>query len=261
MLMSGEASNDMDPSDGIAPPFCDAQMPPSTFDVRVVESRMLSPTARELVLERADGRAMLFSAGQSVCLTFPSRDGEMRRWYSIASSPDCSSRFSVAMRISNTPLLHDLPVGATLGAFGPKGVFTRPPWEGAPSLFVGTGTGIAPLRSMIESAIAHGDDSPLVLLVGVRHQSERLYADDLRRLEAACARFRVHYTLSQQHPDWSGLTGYVQDHVPQLFQALSRHGAPHVYVCGSVGMVAAVNEMLRNDLSVSPDQIHGERYD
>ena len=165
--------------------------PPPTFDVRLARARMLSPNVRELGFERVDSSAapFVFTAGQWVSLVLPLAEGEARRAYSIASPPDGTSTFEVAItKVVGGPgstYLHELPLGSTLRVIGPQGFFTRAPNAGHPSLFVGTGTGVTPLRSMIKDALAAGETSPMVLLFGARHEADRLYRDELEALTHA----------------------------------------------------------------------------
>jgi len=245
--------------------------PPPTFDVRLARARMLSPNVRELGFERVGSTdPFAFQAGQWVSLVLPLAEGEARRAYSIASPPDDTPGFEVAVtRVEGGPgsmFLHDLPVGATVRAIGPQGFFTRPRGAGHPSLFVGTGTGVTPLRSMIRDALSSGDQSPLRLLFGVRHEVDRLYHDELEALVAQHPNFRVFYSLSQPAADWTGLRGYVQTHAESLWRELAATGArmnraPHVYVCGLERMVGAVRDLLRKQLGVDRKQVHSERYD
>jgi ferredoxin-NADP reductase len=240
--------------------------PPPTFDVRLARSRMLSRNVRELAFERVDGSAFDFQAGQWVSLILPLPDGEGRRAYSIASPPG-SSGFSIAVtRVADGPgstFLHELPESATLRAIGPQGFFTRPRGVRHPALFIGTGTGVTPLRSMILDALAHGDDSPLYLLFGVRHPDDRLYLDELEELARRHPSFRFSFTLSQPPEGWSGRRGYVQTHVEELWSELASTGAaaPHAYVCGLERMVGTVRDLLRKKLGVDRKQVHTERYD
>jgi len=228
---------------------------------------MLAPYVRELGLERADGAPFEFQAGQWVSLVLPLAEGEARRAYSIASAPDGSPGFEVAVtKVEGGPgstFLHDLPIGGTLRAIGPQGFFTRP--TKTPSLFVGTGTGVTPLRSMIRDALASGDTSPMTLLFGVRYEIDRLYREELDELQAKHENFRAFYTISRPAPDWSGLTGYVQTHTERLFRELQAAGdalAPaHVYVCGLERMVGAVRDLLRKHMEVDRKRVHSERYD
>lgn len=241
--------------------------PPPTFDVRLARARMISPNVRELGFERVDGAPFAFQAGQWASLVLPLAEGEARRAYSIASPPDGTGRFELAItKVDGGPgstFLHALEPGATLRVIGPQGFFTRAPTAGHPSLFVGTGTGVTPLRSMIKDALAHGDKAPLTLLFGVRRPEDRLYVEELEELTAAHPQFRAIYTLSRPTPEWSGLTGYVQTHVTPLWRELEAHGSapPHVYICGLERMVGAVRDLLRKEMGVERKQVHSERYD
>lgn len=242
--------------------------PPPTFDVRLARARMLSPSVRELAFERVDLAPFDFQAGQWVSLVLPLDDGEGRRAYSIASPPDGRPGMSIAVtRVENGPgshYLHDLPEGAVIRAIGPQGFFTRPRGTRHPALFVGTGTGVTPLRSMILDALANGDDSPMTLLFGVRHPDDRLYLEELEALAARHPNLRVEHTLSRAPEGWSGRTGYVQTHVPELWQDLVARqpgAAPHAYICGLERMVGAVRELLRKGMGVDRKQVHTERYD
>src|SRR3954464_11868189 len=115
---------------------------------------MLSPSVRELAFERADGAAFAFEAGQWVSLVLPHDDADLRRAYSIASAPDGSPRFELAItHVMDGPgssYLHTVEPGATIKAIGPQGFFTRPvAAKSGASLFIATGTGVTPFRSMI----------------------------------------------------------------------------------------------------------------
>ena len=241
--------------------------PPPTFDVRLARARMLSANVRELGFDRVDGARFDFQAGQWVSLVLPLAEGEARRAYSIASPPEGGTGWEVAItKVSGGPgstFLHELPIGGTLRAIGPQGFFTRPRGAGHPSLFVGTGTGVTPLRSMIRDALASGETSPMTLLFGVRHESDRLYREELEALEAKHANFHAFYTISQPTPAWQGRTGYVQTHVEKLWRDLDATGAgaPHVYICGLERMVGAVRDLMRKQMGVDRKQVHSERYD
>jgi CDP-4-dehydro-6-deoxyglucose reductase len=228
---------------------------------------MLSPTVRELAFERVDGQAIVFEAGQWVSLLLPLPSGEGRRAYSVASAPDGSSSLSLAITKveggHGSTFLHALEPGSTLRATGPQGFFTRPESTRSPSLFIGTGTGVTPLRSMILDALAKGDRSPMTLLFGVRYPEDRLYQDEFAALSAKHENFRVEFTLSKPPADWTGRTGYVQTHVEELWRDVEARGAgaPHAYICGLERMVSAVRERLRKDMGVERKQVHSERYD
>jgi CDP-4-dehydro-6-deoxyglucose reductase len=259
----------MIPSEPVHGPALPATRPPSEpFEARVVGARRLAPAVREIVLERADGRPFRFEPGQWVNLVLPLPGGEIKRAYSIASPPvEGSPRFEIAVtHVAGGPgsqYLHALPEGAELRAIGPQGLFTRAAAEDEPSLFVGTGTGVTPLRSMIRSALAAGGRAPLVLLFGARHEEDILYGDEMIALAREHPRLRYEITLSQPGPSWAGRRGYVQTHLAELVAGVAppAAGGPHVYVCGLDRMVSTVRGMLRNELGVDRRHVHTERYD
>ncbi len=224
---------------------------------------MLSANVRELELERVDGAPFAFEAGQWVSLILPLAEGEARRAYSIASAPNESPRFEIAVtKVSGgagSTFLHELALGETLRVIGPQGFFTR--GGDHPSLFVGTGTGVTPLRSMIHRALASGHTSPMHLVVGARFEADRLYLAELEALAAKHANFSFTYSLSQGGPEWTGLRGYVQTHVEKAWADLTPAGAPHAYICGLERMVGTVRDLLRKTMLVDRKQVHSERYD
>jgi CDP-4-dehydro-6-deoxyglucose reductase, E3 len=240
---------------------------PPTFDVRLRSARPLSPSVRELSFERVDGARFAYEAGQWVNLALPLPEGEQRRAYSIASPPDESPRFDLAVtRVTSGPgstYLHGVEPGVVLRATGPQGFFTRALEGAPPALFVGTGTGVAPLRSMLRSALLRGRTAPLSLLFGVRNQEEILYRDELEAMAREHSYVKVHVTLSRPDEGWKGRRGHVQLHVRELYESLLAEGlgAPHVFVCGLERMVGSVRELLRKDMGLPRACVHSERYD
>ena len=250
------------PSSAMPPP------PSRPFDARLVSHRPLSPSVREIVFERADGAAFDFLPGQWVNLVLPLESGDIKRAYSIASAPSGGSRFELAVtRVDGgqgSAFLHGLDAGAELRAIGPQGLFTRPGSDEAPALFICTGTGLTPFRSMIQAARATDARAPLWVLFGARREEDILYRDELDALARAHPGFRYEVTLSQGEPPWRGRRGYVQAHVPELWAALkeeSRGAEPHAYICGLERMVGSVKQLLREDLQAHRKQVHVERYD
>lgn len=245
-------------------------MPPvsEAFDVRLVSARMLSESVRELCLERVDGRAMEFLPGQWVNLVLPLSSGENKRAYSMASAPNQSPRFEIAVTLvkggEGSAYLHSIETGAVLRAIGPQGFFTRAPDDREPALMVATGTGVTPLRSMIQAAMAAHTGAPIWLLFGARHEGDRIYGNEFQRYASVNDQFRHEVTLSRPQPQWTGRRGYVQEHLPELFSAMQSRvgGAPlHIYVCGLDRMVSAVRAMAKNTLGLDRKHIHHERYD
>ncbi|MEO7331145.1 MAG: FAD-dependent oxidoreductase [Minicystis sp.] len=243
--------------------------PSHPFDCRLVETRPLTPGVRALVFERCDSAPFLFEPGQWVNLVLPLPEGEIKRAYSIASPPIAGSpRFELAItRVEGGPgstYLHTHALGQTLRAIGPQGLFNRGKAEDEPSLFVATGTGITPFRSMISAAITAGSRSPLHLLFGARFEEDILYRDEFESWAKDHPHVRYAITLSRGAPGWTGKRGYVQTHVAEMLRELRAAGGgvePHAYICGLERMVSSVKDLLRGELALPRKHVHTERYD
>lgn len=247
----------------------EAQRPPlpETFEATLVGARPVTPRVKELVFERADGKPFTFRAGQWVSLVLPlvdEKDRPLRRAYSVASVPAQSPRFElVVTRVDGgrgSTFLTDAPVGTRLEVKGPQGLFHRIT-DAGPSLFVATGTGVAPFRGMIHDALAAGGDTPLWVLFGVRSPADALYLEEFEALEKAHPRLRFMLSMSRPPPEWTGLRGYVQTHALGLWQELAKQGRPHAYICGVKKMLLEVREVLKKEGGAERQQLHLESYD
>ncbi|MDP9033971.1 MAG: FAD-dependent oxidoreductase [Myxococcota bacterium] len=250
---------------------------PPPFDARVLSTKALTPTVKEIAFERVDGQPMAFEAGQWVNLILPVTEtrsqrptlGEptLKRSYSVASSPDGSPRFAIAVTLVHggpaSTWLHEVEPGTVIQVLGPQGFFVRPPASSPPSLMVATGTGVAPMRSMIGAAIAAGSPTPIWLLLGARREEDVLYGEEFASVVRAHPFVRFEATLSQPRGPWSGRRGYVQTHLSELWAALARscEVPAHVYICGLQRMVGSVRDMFRNELGLPRQRVHAERYD
>ena len=244
-------------------------VPPPTFEARLARARMLTPGVRELTFERVDGEPMALEPGQWVSIALPVVDEAslIKRSYSVASAPDGSPRFEIALtRVQGGPgstCLMSLEPGAVLRFIGPQGFFTRAATSDSPSLLIATGTGVTPMRSMMRAAIAAGSRSPLWLLFGARHEADLVYRDEFEAMARDHDFVKFEPTLSQPPEGWGGRRGYVQTHVRELWGELEAQGAglPHAYICGLERMVGSVRELLRKDMGLPRPQVHGVRYD
>jgi ferredoxin-NADP reductase len=234
---------------------------------------MLTPSVRELTFERVDAQPMVFQPGQWVSAFLPiagqgpAPTDRLKRSYSIASPPGESARFEIAVTLvqggPGSRWLHAAESGAELTFVGPQGFFTRAASDGSPSLMIATGTGLTPMRAMVRAAMAAGAHAPMWILLGVRHEEDILYRDEFEALAREHPNVKFEATLSQGGPEWSGKRGYVQAHVPVLWNELAATGAgaPHAYVCGLERMVGSVRSMLRQEMGLPRQVVHAERYD
>ena len=125
------------------------------------------------------------------------------------------------------------------------------------ALFVATGTGITPFRSMLISSLGGGEPAPVTLLFGVRHEAGILYRRKFEQLAGRHPNFRFWPTLSRPEPGWAGRAGHVQEH---LTDALGDRRDLDVYICGLKLMVDDVRARLKA-MGFDRKQIVHEKYD
>src|ERR1700690_1212238 len=107
---------------------------------------------------------------------------------------------------------------------------------------IAAGTGIAPFRSML-TEVAGNSPQPIVLLFGIRNESDILYRDEFETLAERAPWFAFHATLSRASSAWQGKRGYVQGHIGGILEGLGGTDCD-IYVCGLAKMVREVRNVL-----------------
>ncbi len=211
-----------------------------TYTARLLKKECISESAQCYHLEFAIDALESFplEAGQFVSAVAPDSRGKMQtRAYSIASATS-ENRFDLCVnRVEGgffSNYLCDLPEGGDVQVHGPHGNFTlRSPLTD--SIFVATGTGIAPMRAFTQHLFPeHGPDAGLDrsegkqvwLIYGTRHESEIYYRDYFERMAIEHPNFHYISTLSRASEEWPGLRGYVQEHLPPILQQRGGYKSP-----------------------------------
>jgi ferredoxin-NADP reductase len=229
----------------------------------------LSDQTKHLELEVNGLDRFDFIAGQFISVVAQNEEGKtVTRAYSLASGPRGDQRFDLCLnRVQDGFLsnhLCNLEPGATIDWHGPHGLFSiREPIRD--SIFVATGTGIAPIRGMLEWLFA--DDSrnaghEFWLIFGTRFDSTIYYRAEFELLAREHPNFHYVVTLSRPVDSWQGKRGYVQECVREIVTAHpnSAVGEMNAYICGLNAMVSANRELLKS-LGWDRKQIIYERYD
>jgi len=225
----------------------------------LIEVREIAPNVRHFVFEVPEVRDFYFVPGQFVSLTHTIDGKEITRPYSIASKPG-GNRFDLCLNLVEdglfSPWLFSLEPGDEIETSAPLGFFVlRNPQHDA--LFVATGTGIAPIRSMLEAWLGQDDPRQLTLLYGVRYEYGLLYREEFEELARKHPNFDFRPTLSRPEPMWRGRTGHVQAH---LVEAVVERPDMDVYICGLKAMVDDVRALLKG-MGFDRKQIIYEKYD
>ena len=250
--------------------------PFQSFTARLARSHPLSEPTRHLEFEVPELPRFGFVAGQWLSMKTNKPDGEeITRAYSIASPPDQTNRFALCLnRVQDgfmSNYLCDMKEGTEIICQGPFGNFIlRPPMRD--TIFIATGTGIAPIRSMLHWLFEPAGDGPgnashagvsrhegkqVFLLFGSRTEGDIYYHDEFLRLAERHRNFHYLPTLSRGRPEWHGLRGYVQEHVTGIVNGRTDM---HAYICGLKKMITA-NRGLLKGLGWDRKQIIYEAYD
>src|SRR3989344_1847576 len=123
-----------------------------TYDLTVESAELVTPRNKHLRFRLPPGKELRFKAGQFAQMFIP-HDGKVRRTsYSIASSPGHKDYFELCVTLVDggvsSSYLHSLKAGDRIQAMAPLGTFTFKD-DNRDSVFIATGSGIAPFRSMI----------------------------------------------------------------------------------------------------------------
>lgn len=219
----------------------------------------IAPEVRHFHFEVPDVERLDFTPGQFVSLTEEVQGRPVTRAYSLAAAPD-GNRFELCLnRVREgllSPWIFEMKPGDTVQMRGPLGYFVpRQPFR--PSVFVATGTGVAPFRAFLGSETLREQTGQICLLLGARYAKGLLYRDEFERVAAHRPGFRFLPTITRPTPDWSGRTGWVQQH---LDEALDARTDIDVYICGLKAMVDEVRGLLKAR-GFDRKQIICEKYD
>jgi CDP-4-dehydro-6-deoxyglucose reductase len=196
----------------------------------IVSKTMVSDIVMEIRLQAVD---MEFRPGQFVTVRFKDDIGFFNRAYSIVELKDGVLTLCVTLLSGGrgSSFLANYDVGSQVEITEPKGDFCLQDTPN-PKVFVGTGTGLAPLIAMMESC----PDVKKTLYFGQRKEKDLFYLERMAKIP----NLDVYTCLDFADDDWPGLRGRVTEHF--LNYPLTRD--TEVYTCGSDPMMKGLQEIL-----------------
>ncbi|HLI10228.1 MAG TPA: 2Fe-2S iron-sulfur cluster-binding protein [Alphaproteobacteria bacterium] len=216
--------------------------PVRLLDCRVVALDSVTHDIRRVRLAVEAGGPFTFSAGQYARVTFA---GQAPRDYSMANRPEEPIlEFhirQVADGAASRYAAERLRLGEAVRLEGPFGVsFLRESHTG-PILAIAGGSGLAPIKSIVETALARGMRQPVHLYFGVRDERDLYLEDHFRALAASHPNLRFVPVLSQPSAPTTRRAGFV--HEAALADAGDLDGAK-AYLAGPPVMVEAATALL-----------------
>ncbi|MGQ9670944.1 MAG: NADH:ubiquinone reductase (Na(+)-transporting) subunit F [Desulfosoma sp.] len=235
------------------------------FRTQVVGLKPLTPFIKEVHLKLIEPQEIVFKPGQFIQFQVPEYEGSSEpvyRAYSIASPASLNTEIKlVVTRVERgiaTTYIHDiLKVGEGVIINGPYGDFYLRRSD-RPMVMIGTGSGLAPLMSILYQMAEEPIDRPCTLYFGVRSQQDLFYQDEIHGLMRALPRFRYVPVLSEPSLEnhWDGETGLVTDAVARDVTDGSQLEA---YLCGNPLMINAAVKLLTAK-GVTEDRIFFDKF-
>jgi len=204
---------------------------------------------------------MKFLAGQFI--EFLLKDGT-RRSFSMANPPYDAELIELHVRRVaggkfTEHVFEKMKERDILRFEGPLGVFFLREESPKPIVLVASGTGFAPIKSLVEDALQRDIERPMTLYWGGRRPKD-LYLNALAEKWASeHASFKYVPVISDALPEdqWQGRNGFVHRAVMQDFPDLSRH---QVYACGVPIMVDSARRDFTAACKLPEDEFYADSF-
>jgi CDP-4-dehydro-6-deoxyglucose reductase len=227
---------------------------------RVQKLERLADDVMALHLKLPANEKLVFLAGQFI--EFLLKDGT-RRSFSMANAPHDAELLQLHVRHVAGGQFTDhvfakMKERDILRFEGPLGTFFLREDSVKPIVFVASGTGFAPIKSIIEAALKKGSARPMTLYWGGRRPKD-LYMNALAEGWAAQGLLKYVPVVSEAVPEdaWAGRSGFVHRAVMEDFPDLSGH---QVYACGVPLMVDAARRDFTSSCRLPEDEFYADSF-
>ncbi|MEO0571825.1 MAG: ferredoxin--NADP reductase [Bacteroidota bacterium] len=207
-----------------------------------------------------------FIAGQYITVKKTLNGSEIRRAYSISSSPS-SGKLTIGIKkiqngIFSTYANESIKVGDVLEVMPPEGRFMFQPHLKAKTIGAfAAGSGITPIISIAQTVMESHDTNRFVLVYGNQSPEESMYREDLFRLQKKYTnRFFIQWVYSRSNePDC--LFGRIENATVNLVlkNKFKEFNFDAFYLCGPEQMITTVSDTLENN-SIPKEHIHFELF-
>jgi len=202
-----------------------------------------------------------FLAGQYI--DFLLKGGE-RRSFSMANAPHADELLELHIRqvaggSFTGHVFGKMKERDILRLEGPLGSFFLREDSAKPIVLVASGTGFAPIKSIVESAVHRKVARPMVLYWGARRPKD-LYLNSLpERWAREHPQFRYIPVISEARAEdqWNGRTGFVHRAVMEDLPDLSAH---QVYACGVPIMVDSARKDFITQCRLPEDEFYADSF-
>lgn len=199
----------------------------------------------KLVLRLPPTSKFKFHSGQYVNLI----KGNLKRSYSISNKSENKNQLEFFIKkyengLMSNYLFEEARVNDLLRVEGPLGSFFLRDTESENIVFLGTGTGVAPIKSILDDLEQNPErfvNKNLWVFIGGRYQEDLFWEPNYSNLKLNFVK-----VLSREKKSFQGFKGYVQDAL--LNQNIQLENS-QVYACGSSEMINAARlKLIKNGL-------------
>jgi len=200
-----------------------------------------------------------YNAGQYMFVTIPSEDGELKKHFTISSSPTEEDFIELTKRLTGSSYsnaLDSLQIGEKTKIDAPYGAFTFDKKIRKMGMLSG-GIGITPLRSICKYSTDLQLENNIFLLYGNNTIEDIVYKEELDQMQKKNRNLKVVYTLNKPPSNWKGYTGYIN--AEMIKKEMPDYKSRVFYTCGPPAMVEAMKRLLQ-EFNISPEQIRTENF-
>lgn len=236
---------------------------PKTIAGTIAIARSLTHDILEVTI-RLDEAIPPYLAGQYAEITVPGMIDKPRS-YSFARAPENEENGHISFFIRHVPdgefttWLHSTSrEGHRVNVTGPYGSF----WlrdSTAPMICIAGGSGMAPIKALLEQVSSQGTQRQVTYMFGARTQNDLYCLDDMHKIKTLVnGNFKFIPVLSREpeDSDWNGLRGQCTDTLSDEPIDLP---SSHAYLCGPPGMIDSAIEYLTR-AGVSPENIFYDKF-
>lgn len=227
-----------------------------------------TPDAQIMYLREISGKEITFTPGQFLTLIFDDNGNELRRCYSIFTTPSELPLLGIAIKkveggVVSDRFLEEIKEGDILSSLIPMGSFTIAKAKSDHITLYGAGSGITPLFSILKHHLESGDKKSATLVYQNRNESSVIFSEQIAGLEKIYSgRFSVVHILSRPSDNWKGHTGRIDgDFIKNLLMTdLSASQKNNdVFLCGPEQMMTTIMNTLET-YGFSRCRLHREYY-
>lgn len=240
------------------------------FDLVVKDIVKETPDAITIVFEQPASGNIAYKSGQFLTLIVPVDGKEVRRAYSLCTSPFVDQDLAVTVKRVEKGLMSNwlpdhLKVGDTMKIMTPTGHFTTEYSKEGKRHFImfAGGSGITPMMSIIKSVLTQEPNSIVSLIYCNRDIDSIIFKDKFDSLQTDYeGRLHVIHILDNAPMNWQGMSGLLNhEMLIKLFERIPDWGHEHstYLMCGPEGMMKNVESLLELQ-KIPKDRIFKESF-